>query len=82
VLSYFLLELKTFLKTDSFDYVSVKILSQKKSDDLIKSVTYFSNTLFLVEYNYEIYDKELLTIIRCFEQWRADCSRFKHSLMC
>ena len=22
------------------------------------------------KYNYEIYDKELLAIIRCFEQWR------------
>ena len=24
------------------------------------------------EYNYEIYDKELLTIIRAFEKWRPE----------
>jgi hypothetical protein len=26
----------------------------------------------LVENNYEIYDKELLAIVRCFEQWRPE----------
>jgi hypothetical protein len=72
VLSYFSSELKTYLKSDSFDYVSNEILSQKENDDLIRSVTYFSKTLFFAECNYEIYDKELLTIIRCFEQWRAE----------
>jgi hypothetical protein len=24
------------------------------------------------EYNYQIYDKELLAIIRCFEEWRPE----------
>jgi hypothetical protein len=71
ILSYFSFELKIFLKSDSSDYVSVGILFQKESDDLIKSVAYFSKTLFFAECNYEIYDKKLLTIIRCFEQWRA-----------
>ncbi len=72
ILSYFSSELETFLESDSFDYVSIEILSQKENDDHIKSVAYFFKTLFLVECNYEIYDKELLTIIRCFEQWRAE----------
>jgi hypothetical protein len=77
VLSYFSFELETFLKSDSSNYVSVEVLSQKENDDLIKSVTYFSKTMFLVECNYEIYDKELLTIIRCFEQWRAELQSVK-----
>jgi hypothetical protein len=72
ILSYFSSELETFLKSDSSDYVSVEILSQKEDDDLIRSVAYFSKTLSSAECNYEIYDKELLTIIRCFEQWRAE----------
>jgi vacuolar-type H+-ATPase subunit I/STV1 len=77
VLSYFSSELETFLKSDSSDYVSVEVLSQKENDDLIKSVTYFSKTLSSAECNYEIYDKELLTIIRCFEQWRAELQSVK-----
>jgi hypothetical protein len=72
VLSYFSFELEIFLKSNSSDYVSIEVLSQKENDDLIKSVIYFSKTLFLAECNYEIYDKKLLTIIRCFEQWRAE----------
>ncbi len=72
VLSYFSFELETFLKSDSSDYVSVEVLSQKENDDLIRSVTYFSKTLSFAECNYEIYDKELLAIIRCFEQWKAE----------
>jgi hypothetical protein len=52
--------------------VSIEILSQKENDDLIKSMTYFSKTLFSVECNYEIYDKELLAIIHCFEKWRVE----------
>jgi hypothetical protein len=71
VLSYFSSELETFLKSDSSDYVSIEVLSQKENDDLIRSITYFSKILFFAECNYEIYDKKLLTIIRCFEQWRA-----------
>jgi hypothetical protein len=77
VLSYFSSELETFLKIDSFDYVSIEILSQKENYDLIKSIIYFSKTLFFVECNYEIYDKKLLTIIRCFEQWRVKLQSIK-----
>jgi hypothetical protein len=72
VLSYFSPELETFLESDSSDYVSAGVLSQKGGDGLIRPVAYFSKTLSPAECNYEIYDKELLAIIRCFEQWRAE----------
>jgi hypothetical protein len=65
------------LKSNSSNYVSIEMLFQKENDDLIKSIIYFSKTLFSVEYNYEIYDKKLLTIIRCFEQWRAELQSMK-----
>jgi hypothetical protein len=77
VLSYFSSELKTFLKSDSSDYVSIGVLSQKENDDLIRSIIYFSKTLSFAECNYEIYDKKLLAIIRCFEQWRAELQSIK-----
>jgi hypothetical protein len=67
VLSYFSLELETFLESDSFNYVSIEMLFQEENNDHIKSIIYFFKTLSFAECNYEIYDKELLTIIRCFE---------------
>ncbi len=41
-------------------------------DGLLHLVAFFSKNLNPVECNYEIYDKELLAIIRCFEQWRLE----------
>ncbi len=79
VLLYFSSEFETFLKSDSFDYVSVEVLCQKENNDLIESVIYLSKILSSVEYICEIYDKELLTIIRCFEQWRAELQSVKLS---
>ncbi len=35
-------------------------------------MTFFSKNLASIECNYEIYDKELLRIVRCFEQWRSE----------
>jgi len=33
-------------------------------------VAFYSKSLSLVEWNYEIYDKEILTIIHTLEEWR------------
>jgi hypothetical protein len=35
-------------------------------------VAYFSAKHFAAECNYEIYDKELLAIIKCLEKWRPE----------
>jgi hypothetical protein len=43
-----------------------------KENDELHSMTFFSKNLASIECNYEIYDKELLIIIRCFEQWRLE----------
>ena len=37
---------------------------------MLHPIAFYSKTMVLVEYNYYIYDKELLTIIRYFEYWR------------
>jgi hypothetical protein len=77
MLFYFSFKLKTFLESNSFDYVLVKVLFQRKNDDLLKLITYFSKTLFFVKCNYEIYDKKLLTIIKYFEQWKTKLQSMK-----
>ena len=72
VLAHFDPKLQCWLETDSSDYVSGGILSQMGEDDELHPVAFFSKNMSPAECNYEIYDKELLAIIRCFEQWRPE----------
>lgn len=46
------------------------MLSQLDDNSLLYLVAYFLQKLSPAEYNYEIYDKKLLAIICCFEEWR------------
>ena len=64
--------LKTIVETNSSDYISSRVLSQLGEDGLLHLVAFFSKNLNPAECNYEIYDKVLLAIIRCFEQWRLE----------
>ena len=60
------------IEADSSDYVTRGILSQYNKDGVLYPIAYFLKRLSLAECNYEIYDKELLAIIRCFKQWRPE----------
>ena len=72
VLKHFNQNCESYLKTDSSDYINSDVLSQKNGDDVLHSVAFYSKNLLLAECNYEIYDKELLVIIWCFEHWRPE----------
>jgi hypothetical protein len=72
ILTHFDSKKQTYIKSDSSDFVFAEILSQMRKNDEFHSVTFFSKNLVSIECNYEIYDKELLTIVRCFEQWRFE----------
>lgn len=37
-------------------------------DGILRPIAYFSKKMSLAEYNYDIYDKELLAIIKVFEE--------------
>jgi hypothetical protein len=43
-----------------------------RENDELHLVTFFSKNLASIECNYEIYDKKLLVIVRCFEQWKLE----------
>ena len=60
------------VKSDSSDCVIDEVLSQSDSQGVLHSVTYFSTWIAPAECNYDIYDKELLAIIRAFEEWRPE----------
>lgn len=59
------------LETDASDFATGAVLSQLDPDDkLWHPVAFYSKSLNPAERNYEIYDKELLAIIRALEEYR------------
>ncbi|KAH0613238.1 uncharacterized protein H6S33_009618 [Morchella sextelata] len=70
ILMHFDPDRKIVVETDASDYVSAGILSQRDDEGILHPVAIFSKKHSPAECNYEIYDKELLAIIRCFEEWR------------
>ena len=70
ILAHFDFEKECILETDSSDNVFAEILSQYGDDGLLHPVVFFSCKYSPQEINYEIYNKELLAIIKSFEEWR------------
>jgi hypothetical protein len=68
ILRHFDLDRSIIVEIDVFDYVSNDILSQYDDEEVLHFVVYFSKKHNSIECNYEIYDKELMTIVRCFEK--------------
>jgi hypothetical protein len=67
ILRYFDLLREIFIKTNISDYISSGILSQKDNQGVLYPIVYISKKYNLAKCNYEIYNKELLVIIYCFE---------------
>ena len=63
---------EAYVECDASDYVVAGILSQKDDEGVLHPVAYYSTKMIPAECNYEIYDKELLAIVRCFEAWRPE----------
>ena len=62
----------SIIKVDSSNYITRGILSQYNKDKVLYPIVYFSKRLNPAEYNYEIYNKELLAIIRYFKQQQPE----------
>ena len=72
VLRYFDPAKPAFLEIDSSDYVTGGVLSQEDDEGILYPVAFYSYKMVPAECNYEIYDKELLAIIKAFENWRPE----------
>src|SRR5438874_10841329 len=78
VLAHFDPNKEILVETDASDYVSAGILSQRDKEGVLHPVAFFSRKHSPAECNYEIYDKELMAIVRCFEEWRAELEGSPH----
>lgn len=59
-----------FVETDSSGFALAGELSQKDENGRRRPVAFFSKAMSPAERNYDIHDKELLAIVRAFQQWR------------
>jgi len=55
------------VEADALDYATGGVLSMKYEDGKWRLVALISKSLNATERNYEIYDKEMLAVIRCLE---------------
>src|SRR4029077_9626037 len=72
VLQHFDPDKETWIETDASDYVIAAVLSQKDTQGILRPVAFLSRKMTPQECNYEIYDKELLAIVRAFEEWEPE----------
>lgn len=56
------------------------VLSQYDDDGLLHPIAFFSKKMTPAKCNYEIYDKELLAIVRCLEEWSAELEMNQHEV--
>jgi len=55
------------MKVDTLDYAIGEVLSVKCKDKKWQSVVFISKLMNPTEWNYKIYNKEMLTVIKCLE---------------
>ena len=72
VLHHFDHDREVIVVTYAFDFISTGVLSQYGDDSILHPVALYSEKHSPAEYNYEIYDKELMAIFRAFEEWRPE----------
>ena len=62
----------TVVETDSSGWCVGGALLQEDDNGLLRPCAYFSKKNSPAECNYEIYDKEMLAVVRCLEEWDAE----------
>lgn len=59
------------VEIDASDFATGAILSQQGDDGFLHPCAYRSSKMSPAEQNYDIYDKELLSVVQAFQDWRV-----------
>ena len=78
VLLHYNPELPIIIETDASDYISAEILSQYNKSWVFRPIAYYPKKHNPAKCNCEIYNKELMAIVRAFEHWRLKLESSAH----
>jgi hypothetical protein len=67
-------ERQVIIVTDASKYVSAGVLSQRDDDGVLHPVAYYLSKHMPAECNYEIFENELMAIIKALEEWKLECA--------
>jgi len=70
---------EVIIEMDVSGYVSAGVLSQYNNEGVLHPVALYSKRHTPAECNYEIYNKELMAIIKALEEWRPKCEGAAYS---
>ncbi len=68
------------LEVDASGFALGAVLLQRKDDNKQHPISYYSSTLSEAERNYDIYDLELLTIVKALRNWRPFLAGSSHTI--
>ena len=68
------------IKTDTPDFAIGAVLSQRDKENRLHPVVFHSRKFQPAEINYEIHDKDLLTVVDTFKHWRRYCEGATHQV--
>ena len=68
---------ETILEANSSEYITGDVLFQFDNKSVLKPCVYFLKKNSSVKCNYKIYNKKLLTIIYCLQEWDAELHSVK-----
>ena len=74
-------EKRFFVEADASDFATGGVLSQIGPDGLKHPVAFYSKSLAPAERNYDIFDKELLAIMRILGEWRHHLEGSRHKVV-
>ena len=69
ILSHWIPNAPIIVETDALDYAIAAVISNVHSDGQIYLIAFFSQTMNILELNYDTHDKELLAIYEAFRTW-------------
>lgn len=80
ILRHYRAEKQTMIETGASNEMVGGVLTQLYEDGQWHPVAFFTKIMLPAEMNYAIFDKEMLSIVKAFKIWGAECTASPHCI--